>query len=95
MLIVNQLRQNRRQKRTRISILQQICITCHQSIRLFIQDSNSFHSVCLDTYPPVFYMNEFSKQIIKMIDHIINKQSKLTKVAYTFDAGPHGFLFVH
>ena len=40
-------------------------------------------------------MNEFSKQIVKMIDHIINKESKLTKVAYTFDAGPHGFLFVH
>ena len=30
-----------------------------------------------------------------MVDHIINKESKMAKVAYTFDAGPHGFLFVH
>lgn len=30
-----------------------------------------------------------------MVDRIINKESKQTKVAYTFDAGPHGFLFVH
>lgn len=29
-----------------------------------------------------------------MIDHYINKSSPL-KIAYTFDAGPHAFLFVH
>lgn len=32
--------------------------------------------------------------MIEVVDHFINKESKL-KVAYTFDAGPHGFLFVH
>jgi mevalonate pyrophosphate decarboxylase len=30
-----------------------------------------------------------------MVDRIINRETKQTKVAYTFDAGPHGFLFVH
>lgn len=30
-----------------------------------------------------------------MVDRIINQQTQQTKVAYTFDAGPHGFLFVH
>jgi len=29
-----------------------------------------------------------------MVDHSLNKNSQL-KVAYTFDAGPHAFLFVH
>jgi mevalonate pyrophosphate decarboxylase len=31
---------------------------------------------------------------MNMVDHTINKFSEL-KVAYTFDAGPHAFLFVH
>jgi len=31
---------------------------------------------------------------INMVDHSISKAGKL-KVAYTFDAGPHAFLFVH
>jgi diphosphomevalonate decarboxylase len=48
----------------------------------------------LDTYPPIFYLNEFSKQVIEVVDHYINANSNL-KVAYTFDAGPHAFLFVH
>lgn len=30
-----------------------------------------------------------------MVDRIINQETQQTKVAYTFDAGPHGFLFVH
>jgi len=59
-----------------------------------IKDSNQFHAICLDTYPPIFYLNEFSKQIIYIVDNIFNK-SKGFKVGYTFDAGPHAFLFVH
>ena len=38
--------------------------------------------------------SKFSKQIIKIVDTILNP--KLTaKIGYTFDAGPHAFLFVH
>lgn len=29
-----------------------------------------------------------------MVDHYVNASEKL-KIAYTFDAGPHAFLFVH
>ncbi len=31
---------------------------------IIIQDSNQFHAICLDTYPPIFYLNQFSKQVI-------------------------------
>jgi diphosphomevalonate decarboxylase len=29
--------------------------------RLTMIDSNQFHAVCLDTYPPIFYMNDISR----------------------------------
>jgi len=32
-----------------------------------MKDSNQFHAVCLDTYPPVFYMNDISKQIVRVL----------------------------
>lgn len=29
--------------------------------KLTMQDSNQFHATCLDTYPPIFYMNDISR----------------------------------
>ena len=28
-----------------------------------MKDSNQFHAVCLDTMPPIFYMNDTSKRV--------------------------------
>lgn len=61
--------------------------------KLVMQDSNSFHAVCLDTYPPLFYLNDKSKEIIQLINEY-NKTGSDIKVAYSFDAGPNCFLFV-
>ncbi|KAF9674989.1 hypothetical protein SADUNF_Sadunf10G0185000 [Salix dunnii] len=47
--------------------------------QLACADSNQFHAVCLDTCPPIFYMNDTSHR----------------QVAYTFDAGPNAVLFAH
>ena len=33
----------------------------------YLQDSNQFHAVCLDTDPPIFYLNDISKRIIQLI----------------------------
>ncbi|TNV77763.1 hypothetical protein FGO68_gene17449 [Halteria grandinella] len=57
---------------------------------LTMKESNQLHAVCLDTYPPIFYMNETSRQIIKTATKL-NGQGNI--VAYSIDAGFHVFLF--
>ncbi len=39
-----------------------------------IQDSNQFHAVCLDTYPPCVYMNDVSHAIADLM-HQINRDA--------------------
>ncbi|KAK1943133.1 Diphosphomevalonate decarboxylase [Phytophthora citrophthora] len=60
---------------------------------LTMQDSNQFHATCLDTTPPIFYLNDVSRQIIRLV-HRYNEQAGRAQVAYTFDAGPNAVLFV-
>jgi len=57
-----------------------------------MKDSNQFHAVCADTYPPIFYMNDISKNIIYLISKY-NTISKKIKAAYTFDAGPNAVIY--
>ncbi|EGZ18926.1 hypothetical protein PHYSODRAFT_500398 [Phytophthora sojae] len=60
---------------------------------LTMQDSNQFHATCLDTTPPIFYLNDVSRQIIRLV-HRYNEQAGRVQAAYTFDAGPNAVLFV-
>ena len=55
---------------------------------LTIKDSNNMHSVMLDTYPPIIYLNDVSREIISSIDNL-NAESGKVIAAYTFDAGPN------
>lgn len=59
-------------------------------------DSNNFHATCLDTTPPIFYMNDVSRAIVQLIEEL-NRASETAgngKVAaYTYDAGPNAVLY--
>ncbi|MEM4367131.1 MAG: diphosphomevalonate decarboxylase [Candidatus Anstonellales archaeon] len=57
---------------------------------LTMKASNNLHSICLNTYPPISYLNETSWKIINMV-HDINEGE--VKAAYTYDAGPNAVVF--
>ncbi|KAJ9120601.1 hypothetical protein QFC22_002530 [Naganishia vaughanmartiniae] len=64
--------------------------------RLTMADSNSFHAVCLDTSPPIFYLNDVSRAIISVIEEL-NRAALASGAglvaAYTFDAGPNAVIY--
>ena len=48
--------------------------------KLTMQDSNQFHAICLDTYPPITYMNSTSQRIISLITKYNGLQDELKVV---------------
>lgn len=60
-------------------------------------DSNQFHAVCLDTQPPIFYLNDVSRAVIQLVTEL-NRASVEAGTgyvaAYTYDAGPNAVLYV-
>ncbi|CAN4114406.1 unnamed protein product [Withania somnifera] len=59
--------------------------------QLTCSDSNQFHAVCMDTSPPIFYMNDTSHRVIGCVEKW-NRSEGTPQVAYTFDAGPNAVL---
>lgn len=59
---------------------------------LTMKDSNQFHAVCLDTYPPISYMNDASRAIVNVLT-TYNKSKASPKAAYTYDAGPNCVIY--
>lgn len=67
-------------------------------LELTMRDSNSFHSVCLDSYPPIKYMNETSFEVVKFVhafnDFCLKTSFGSIQAGYTFDAGPNPSIFL-
>uniref|UniRef100_A0A7S3B010 Mvd1 C-terminal domain-containing protein n=1 Tax=Haptolina ericina TaxID=156174 RepID=A0A7S3B010_9EUKA len=61
--------------------------------QLAMQDSNQFHATCLDTHPPIFYLNDVSRSVIQFV-HAFNTACGEVRLGYTFDAGPNAVLLV-
>ena len=60
--------------------------------QLTMADSNQFHATCLDTYPPIAYLNDVSHDVIRVV-HEYNEQKGEVVAAYTFDAGPNAVIY--
>ena len=60
--------------------------------KVSMRDSNSFHACCMDTTPPIFYMNDTSRAAVRAVDALNEKAGRIV-AAYTFDAGPNAVVY--
>ncbi len=56
-----------------------------------MKDSNQMHATMFDSWPPIFYMNDISKDIVYAIEEL-NKDKVIA--GYTFDAGPNAHIIL-
>ena len=61
-------------------------------LKLIMMESNSFHACCLDSYPPIVYLSSLSNMLMDAVT--VFNGTGATRVAYSFDAGPNGFVFL-
>jgi len=59
---------------------------------LAMRESNSLHACCLDTFPPIHYLGQTSKDIMGLVAAINTALNRIA-LAYSFDAGCNAFLF--
>lgn len=59
-------------------------------MKVTMRDSNNMHSVMLDTWLPIIYLNDVSRKVIYSI-HDFNADG--IKAGYSFDAGPNPCIF--
>lgn len=59
---------------------------------LTMRESSNLHSVMLDTWPAIMYLNDISKEIIYAVQELNAAEGKII-AAYTFDAGPNAHIY--
>ncbi|MBI2445911.1 diphosphomevalonate decarboxylase [Candidatus Micrarchaeota archaeon] len=59
---------------------------------LTMREAMNMHAVMLDTWPPIVYLNDYSKEIMYAVNEYNQAAGKI-KAAYTFDAGPNAHVY--
>ena len=59
---------------------------------LTMRESDNLHAVMLDTWPPIAYLNDWSKQVMSAVFEL-NESGGQPVAAYTFDAGPNAHVY--
>ncbi len=61
-------------------------------LTLTMKESSNMHAVMLDSTPPIMYLNDISREIMRAV-HSFNEQEGETAAGYTFDAGPNAHVY--
>lgn len=58
---------------------------------VIMRDSNNMHATMMDSWPPMMYLTDLSREIIYAIEDF-NEQNGRNVAAYTFDEGPNAHI---
>ena len=61
-------------------------------LTLTMKESSNMHAVMLDSTPPIMYLNDISREIMRAV-HSFNEQEGGIVAGYTFDAGPNAHVY--
>jgi len=61
-------------------------------LTLAMKESSNMHAVMLDSTPPIMYLNDISREIMRAV-HAFNEEAGGIVAGYTFDAGPNAHVY--
>ena len=61
-------------------------------LSLAMKESSNMHAVMLDSTPPIIYLNDISREIMRAV-HSFNNEAGEIAAGYTFDAGPNAHVY--
>lgn len=61
-------------------------------LEITMKESSSLHAVMLDTFPPIIYLNEISREIMNAVLEYNEAKGGIC-AGYTFDAGPNAHVY--
>jgi len=61
-------------------------------LELTMRESSHMHAVMLDSFPPIIYLNDVSREIMESVHEFNAKKGRIC-AGYTFDAGPNAHVY--